>query len=92
MGAGLGLVVQVVPAFIVSTGCRWCRCAGLPVSSGRVFPPFCPLYCFMLGALPVNMALFRILRGFLEGFGAGVWVCVVLVLFVACMAFVRVWS
>ena len=48
--------------------------------------------CFALGALALNMALFRVLRGFLARFGAVVWVCLVWVLFVACVAFVRVWS
>ena len=49
----------------------------LPWSSGRVFPPFCPLYCSALGALLANVALFRVLRGFLEGFMGFVWVCLV---------------
>ena len=51
---------------------------------------FCPLSCFACGGLLVNMALFRVLRGFLEGFICLVWVCVALVLCVACVAFVRV--
>ena len=55
-------------------------------------PSFCLSYCFVLGALYLNMPLFRVLRAFLEGFGRFVWVCVVLVLCVACGAFVRVWS
>ena len=33
-------------------------------SSGRVFRCFCPLCRFALGALPLNMALFRVLRRF----------------------------
>ena len=53
-------------------------------------PSFCPLSCFALGALLANMALFRILRGFLAGFGVLVWVCIACVLCVACRAFVRV--
>lgn len=52
-----------------------------------VFPAF---PCSALGASLVNMALFRVLRGFLAQFGRFVWVCVVLVVFVACVAFVRV--
>ena len=57
--------------FIVSTG------AGVPASgpeggwpwfSGGVFPAFCPLYCFACLGLLANMALFRVLRGFLGGF------------------------
>ena len=93
----VGLVVQVCLPFIVST---WCRCAGslglissscgvLP-DSGRVFPPFCPLPCFALGALSLNVALFRVLRAFLARFGVVVWVCVGLVLCVDCGAFVCV--
>ena len=76
--------------FGVSTGCRWCRVQGLPVSSGRVFRCFCPLSCFVFGALLANMALFRVFRAFLARFGVVVWDCVVLVLCVACGAFVCV--
>ena len=59
-------------------------------SFGGVFPSFCPLCCSSLGALSTNMALFRVLRAFLEGFVGFVWVCVVLVLCVDCGAFVCV--
>ena len=59
-------------------------------SSGGVFRCFCPLSRFVFGALLANMALFRVLRGFLAWFGAFVWVCVVLVICVACGAFVCV--
>ena len=55
-------------------------------------PSFCPLSRFVFGALLANMALFRVLRAFLDGFGRFVWVCVACVLCVACVAFVRVWS
>ena len=48
------------------------------------------LYCFALGALIANVALFRALRAFLEGFMGFVWVCVVLALCVDCGAFVCV--
>ena len=84
-----------VVAVVVSTG------AGLQASgpeggwlwsSGRVFPAFCPACCFVLVVLLANMALFRILRGFLEGFGVVVCVCIACVLCVACGAFVCVWS
>ena len=44
------------------------------------------LYCFALGASLANMALFRVLRAFLAWFGGFVWVCLVWVLFVACVA------
>ena len=53
---------------------------------------FCPLSRFVFGALSLNVALFRVLRGFLEGFMGFVWVCVACVLCLACVAFVRVWS
>ena len=55
-------------------------------------PCFCPLSCSSLGALLADMALFRVLKGFLAGFSCSVCVCVALVLCVACVAFVRVWS
>lgn len=64
---------------------HWCGCAGplsaqdLPRcrlwSSGRVFPPFCPPYCFMLVALLANMALFAILKAFLARFGVQMHIC-----------------
>ena len=50
------------------------------------------LYCSAPCTLSLNMALFRVFRGFLEGFGVVLWVCLVLVLCVACVGFVRVWS
>ena len=53
---------------------------------------FCPLSRFALGALALNMALFRVFRAFLAWFVVVVWVCVACVLCVACVAFVRVWS
>ena len=59
-------------------------------SSGVVFPAFYPLSRFVLGALIAKVALFRNLRGFLARFMGFVWVCVVLVLCVACGVFVRV--
>ena len=61
-------------------------------SSGRVFPPFCPLSRFVFGALALNMALFRILRAFLRGFRARMYIRMGRGLCVACGAFVRVWS
>ena len=82
--------------FIVSTGGR---CAGSLCYFADVSKigqdtagcsAFCPLYRFALGALLANMALFRVLRAFLAGFGRFVWVCVACVLCVACGAFVRV--
>ena len=61
-------------------------------SSCGVFHAFCPLPCFACGALHLNMALFRVLRGFLEGFMVRMYVCMGLVLCLDCVAFVRVWS
>ena len=55
-------------------------------------PDFCPLSRFMLVASLANMALFRVLRGFLARFGVRMYICMGLVLCVACVAFVRVWS
>ena len=99
VGAGRAvLVVGCLPAFIVST------CAGLPAfegagpargglwSFGRVFPPFVRFPALSFGGLLANMPLFRIFRGFGRGFRVLAWVCLVLVLCVACVAFVRVWS
>ena len=53
---------------------------------------FCPPAGFACGVLCLNMALFRVFRGFLGGFMGFVWVCVGWVVCVACVAFVRVWS
>ena len=61
-------------------------------SSGGALPAFCPLYCIVLVVSLANMALFRVLRGFLAGFGVLVWVCVGLVFCLDCGVFVRVWS
>lgn len=44
-------------------------------SSGGALHAFCPLSCFACGALHLNMALFRVLRGFLEGFAVRMYVC-----------------
>ena len=53
-------------------------------SAGR--SAFRPLYRFGRGALPTNMALFRILRGFNWVYRLFVWVCIACVLCVACGA------
>ena len=77
---------------------HWCRCAGFLsvlywlVSSGGALPAFCPFYCIVLVVSLANMALFRVLKAFLAGFGVLVWVCMGLVLCLDCVAFVRVWS
>ena len=53
-------------------------------------PSFCLLSCFVLGALSLNMALFRVLRAFIWVYRLLVWVCSSWVLCVACGAFVCV--
>ena len=78
---------------------RW-RCP--PVAGGQalgvvpcfraVFPAFCLLSCICFPASALKYALFRILRGFLAGFGVRMCVCMGCVLCVDCVAFVRVWS
>ena len=84
--------------FGVSTGGRWSgnSCYFADVSKigqdSAGCSAFCLLYRFALGALLADMALFRVFRAFLGGFERFVWVCVVLVRCVACVAFVRVWS
>ena len=62
----------------------------LALVSCRVFRCFCPLSRFALGASLANVALFSVLKVFLEGLGCFVWVCIGRVLCVACVAFVRV--
>ena len=59
-----------VPAFEDSgpvIGWLWSSCG--------VFPAFCPLYCIVFVVSLANMALFRVLRGFLEGFMVRMYVC-----------------
>ena len=92
-------IVQVSPAL---WRVHWWQVCRLFVASGPVrrlalvlwwcVPSFCPPSRFVFGALLANMALFRVFRAFLEGFGRFVWVYVACVLCVACVAFVRVWS
>ena len=69
-------------------GFRTCRRLALVLWS--CVPSFCPLSCFVLGASLANVALFRAFRAFLARSWVFVWVCVVLVLCVVCVAFVRV--
>ena len=92
-------MVQVVPALWRVHWWQVCRLFGASGSAKRLalvllscVPSFCPLYRFALGVLSLNMVLFRVFRAFLAGFGRFVWVYVVLVRCVACVAFVRVWS
>ena len=79
----------------LSLGRWWCPLGAtlailLMLAKMNKIPSFCPSYCFALVGLLANMALFRIFRAFLEGFGVVVWVCVACVLCVACGAFVCV--
>ena len=53
-------------------------------------PSFCPLSRFAFGALVCKYALISRFKGVLTGFVVLVWVCIVRVLCVACVAFVRV--
>ena len=82
VGAGCG---SARLPFIVSTcvSVQGCSCYFADVSKigqdSAGCSAFYPLCCFALVALLANMALFRVLRAFLAGFGAFVWVCVVLV-------------
>lgn len=83
----------------LGAGGRGCSCYFADVSKivlmlllFGVFPPFRLLPCFALGAFPLKYAFISVLRAFLAGFICLVWVCVVLVLCVACVVFVRVWS
>lgn len=79
--------------FIVSTRADACRlrgfrtCRRLALVLWSCVPSFRPLYCFACGVLCLNVALFRVLRAFLEGFMGFVWVCIALVLCVACVGF-----
>ena len=89
--------VQVVPAL---WRVHWWQVVRIFVASGPArrlalvlwwrVPSFCPLSRFAFGALLANMALFRVFRAFLAGFGRFVWVYVACVLCVACGAFVCV--
>ena len=80
-GMWLWCGVSCVPFAVVFHRVHWCRCAGFLsvlywlVSSGGALPAFCSLYCFVLVVSLANMALFRVLRGFLEGFGVRMYVC-----------------
>ena len=80
---------------------HWCR--GVPdsgpsgpagVGSGPlvVCSPLFVRFVALLVWLLANMPLFRVFRAFLAWFGGLVWVCVALLLCVACVGFVRVWS
>ena len=79
-----------VVAVVVSTECRWCA----PVPSLWVCSvPFVPAFALFPALLAVslaNMALFRVLRGFLAGLGVRMYVCMGLGLCVDCGAFVCV--
>ena len=65
-----------VVAVVVSTGCRWCAHAPSLWVCSVPLPCLLSLSCFACGALPLNMALFRILRAFLARFGVRMYVCI----------------
>ena len=96
MGAGCGLLAGCLSAFhrVCLCGCAGSLYYFADVSKigqdTAVCSAFCPLSRFMLVALLANMALFRVLRGFLAGFVVAVCVCVILVVCVDCGAFVCV--
>ena len=82
-GAGVGW--PCAPLVVVFHGVHWSRgrqafdasgpAIGWLWSSCGVFHAFCPLVCFVLVVSLANMALFRVLRGFLEGFMVRMYVC-----------------
>ena len=74
-------VVQGAGAFVVLS---WC----VPSLS----PCLLSLCCVCFPASALKYALFRVLRAFLEGFAVRMYICMGLVLCVACVGFVRVWS
>ena len=81
------------PAVCLSScplGGRWCAPAPSLWVCSAPLPFLCPLSCFAYGALHLNMALFRFLRGFLEGFMVRMYVCMGLGFCVDCGAFVCV--
>ena len=79
----------LLPAFWRAHLGRWSGSLGL-LSLSWCVPSFCPFSRFVFGVLLANMALFRVFRGFLEGFPCWMWVCIACVLCVACGAFVCV--
>ena len=93
VGAGCGSACLL---FGVSTGPevgRASRLQDLPEVALVLWlcvPCLCPLCCFVCGVLHLNMALFRILMGFLEGFMCFLWVFIACVLCAASGAFVCV--
>ena len=86
-------MVQVVPALWRVHWCRWCRVQGLPVSCGvcsvPLSLPFVPLL-LLLSCNTCKICLISRFKGGLARFGVVVRACVVLVLCVACGAFVCV--
>ena len=78
----------------LGAGGRGCSCYVADVSKNvlilLLFGAFPAFYRLALGVLALNMALFRVLRAFLEGFMLFVWVCLFWVLCVECVAFVCV--
>ena len=80
----VGRLVRCLPAFHrvhLWQACRLSRDSGPAGTFALVLwscvPLFCPLSRFVLGALSLNVALFRAFSAFLEGFMGFVWVCLV---------------
>ena len=65
-----------VVAVVVSTGCRWCAPAPSLWVCSVPFVPALALFPALLAVSLANMALFRILRGFLARFGVRMYVCI----------------
>lgn len=89
VGAGCG---SACLPFCVSTGGRWSGSLCYFVDVSKIgqntagCSAFCPFATFACGGLLAYMPLFRNLRRFSARFGVVVWVCVILVVCVACVA------
>lgn len=92
MSAGLGLFVCLFACPLVQVQALSCYFADVSkiVLMLMLFGALPAFSCSSLGALALNMALFRVFRAFLGGFICLVWVYVGCVLCVACGAFVCV--
>ena len=70
--------MSCVPLVEVFHRVHWVQAVRSCSFSLGVFRPFAlplSLCCFACGALHLNMALFRVFKGFLEGFGVRMYVC-----------------
>ena len=76
-----------MPRLLAFQRVHWCRLAGFRGYFANVnkigvmllpfgaLPAFCPLCRFVLGAFPLNMPLFRVLRRFIWVYRLFAWVC-----------------